>query len=125
VFSAIAWAVSGTPCVLQATTGVPCPGCGLTRAVFMAFRGDFEGAFQMHPLFIAGVAILLALPFLAWRFPGFLDSRTFRLVGMTVIVLFLAVYAVRMISGFPAVPPMVYNDHSFLGRILSMAHWIG
>lgn len=30
--------------------GVPCPGCGLTRATLLLFSGDIAGAFRMHPL---------------------------------------------------------------------------
>lgn len=32
--------------------------CGLTRAMFMVLRGDFAGAWKMHP-FIYGVIILV------------------------------------------------------------------
>lgn len=31
--------------------GVPCPGCGLTRATLTAFDGRLMDAFQLHPLF--------------------------------------------------------------------------
>lgn len=44
-------------------TGFPCPGCGLTRAMFMVLRGDFAGAWKMHP-FIYGVIILGGM---VWR----------------------------------------------------------
>lgn len=30
--------------------GVPCPGCGLTRATLLLFSGDVAGALHMHPL---------------------------------------------------------------------------
>jgi len=124
-FAVIAWAVAGTPCVMQATTGIPCPGCGLTRAVILALGGDFRGAFQIHPLFWMGAAVLLVLPLLMWRFPGVLRTRAFQIIGLSIIVLFLAVYAVRMLHGFPHTPPMVYNGYSFAGRILRMTRWIG
>jgi len=43
------------PCLWKLTTGIPCPGCGLTRAFILASRLDFVGA--------AGINIL-ALPLL-------------------------------------------------------------
>ena len=45
-------------CPMVIMTGFPCPGCGLTRAMFMVLRGDFTGAWKMHP-FIYGVIILV------------------------------------------------------------------
>lgn len=30
--------------------GVPCPGCGLTRATLLLFSGDVASALRMHPL---------------------------------------------------------------------------
>jgi hypothetical protein len=37
-------------CPLAAITGLPCPGCGLTRATLAAVGGDFAGALRLHPL---------------------------------------------------------------------------
>ncbi len=35
--------------------GIPCPGCGLTRASLLALTGDFSGALRLHPLvFVMG-----------------------------------------------------------------------
>lgn len=36
--------------------GVPCPGCGLTRATLLLFSGDVAAALRMHPL------VLVLLP---------------------------------------------------------------
>ena len=30
--------------------GIPCPGCGLTRATLALLRGDVAGALRLHPL---------------------------------------------------------------------------
>lgn len=37
-------------CPSRALIGVPCPGCGLTRATFAAAHGDFHGMVHLHPL---------------------------------------------------------------------------
>lgn len=37
-------------CTLKATTGVPCPGCGLTRSWVSAVHGDLAGSLGHHPL---------------------------------------------------------------------------
>ena len=53
-------------CPVVLMTGLPCPGCGLTRAGFRVLRLDFYGAFKIHP-FIFGV-IALAVIFAAERY---------------------------------------------------------
>lgn len=47
-------------CPLAGLLGVPCPGCGLTRAALALAVGDLAGAVEMHPLSPA------LIPFGAW-----------------------------------------------------------
>jgi hypothetical protein len=55
-------------CPFRAVTGVPCPGCGLTRATIELLLGDLTGSLHTHafaPVFIAGLALMfvsLVLP---------------------------------------------------------------
>lgn len=86
----------------------------------MALSGDFAAAFRMHPLFPLGMILLTGLPLLMWRAPVFLHTRAFRLSATFLIAAFLAVYAIRMAVLFPYTPPMVYNDNSILGRLLTL-----
>lgn len=50
-------------CPFDYFLGIPCPGCGMTRAFLALLRLDFEEAFYYHPLFplviVAAVIILL------------------------------------------------------------------
>lgn len=48
-------------CPLYAATGLYCPGCGCTRAVYDLSHGDVLGAFSMNPLFVSVVPLLVAL----------------------------------------------------------------
>lgn len=53
--------LTGRGCPIRALTGIPCPGCGLTRAYLCLFRGDLRGALYYHPLFWAVPLPLLLL----------------------------------------------------------------
>lgn len=39
------------PCIYMHFLRIPCPGCGMTRAVFSALRLDFAAAFSYHWMF--------------------------------------------------------------------------
>jgi hypothetical protein len=43
-------------CPMRAALGVPCPGCGMTRATHLLAHGDLTAALHMHPL------VLVLLP---------------------------------------------------------------
>jgi hypothetical protein len=47
---AAAFAVNMPLCPMAGILGVPCPGCGLTRASLALVHGDFARAFHFHPL---------------------------------------------------------------------------
>lgn len=38
-------------CVFQRFFGIPCPGCGMTRALLAVLRLDLKAAFFYHPMF--------------------------------------------------------------------------
>jgi len=52
-------------CPLRATTGIPCPFCGMTRGVGRVLDGDVGGAAALNPgsllLVLAAVALFVAV----------------------------------------------------------------
>ena len=44
---------TGISCVFQHFLGIPCPGCGMTRAFLCLTRLDFAGAWRYNPLIFA------------------------------------------------------------------------
>ncbi len=48
------------PCIFHAMTGLYCPGCGSTRALYCLIHGDLGAAFRFNPL------LLISLPFFAY-----------------------------------------------------------
>ncbi|MEN6420524.1 MAG: DUF2752 domain-containing protein, partial [Smithella sp.] len=41
----------GIGCPIKFVTGIPCAGCGMSRALYCALKLDFHKAFHYHPLF--------------------------------------------------------------------------
>jgi hypothetical protein len=55
-------------CMFRQLTGLPCPGCGLTRSMIVLAHGDLATAALMHPggfplfLLLVGLALLILTP---------------------------------------------------------------
>lgn len=49
------------PCPFLHITGIPCPGCGLTRAIYFLLHGDVRASLTYHayaPVFLLGLIIV-------------------------------------------------------------------
>ncbi|WP_204034515.1 DUF2752 domain-containing protein [Micromonospora qiuiae] len=77
-------------CLLKLTTGLDCPGCGGTRALWYVLHADLPAAARHHFLFV------FALPFLAYFFVAWAGKQAFgwRLPELRV--------SPKMIGGFMA-----------------------
>jgi hypothetical protein len=49
LFAVFLWTDSDL-CLIKNTTGIPCPGCGLTRATLAMMTGNWEAVWTYHPL---------------------------------------------------------------------------
>ncbi|MCL2664432.1 MAG: DUF2752 domain-containing protein [Defluviitaleaceae bacterium] len=106
-------------CPIRFVTGLPCPGCGMTRAALALARLDFAGAFFMHPLIFLTVPVLAAI-IIIW-----LRDKKMQIIVKHKKALsfffcgnFLAVYAVRMVMYFPDVYPMAFDSNALLIRLI-------
>ncbi len=95
------------PCLFRWAAGIPCPGCGMSRAYLALCSGDFRQAFFWHPLFwappiIAGLCL--------WKKGAAQSPKLWIPAG----VLFFAVYLLRMALYFPDTPPMDYSPDNLL-----------
>jgi hypothetical protein len=50
-------------CLFRALTGLACPGCGSTRALHQLLHGNLLTAFQLNPLLILALPLLLLVLF--------------------------------------------------------------
>ena len=103
-------------CLIKHTIGFPCPGCGMTRAVGYLISFDFENAFFYHPL-------VFTLPFLIFIFL-YQDTKILgkiahsKIFWISVIILFIIVYIIRMILYFPDTEPMDYYNNPYIIKFL-------
>ena len=77
---------------------IPCPGCGITRAYLALLDLDVGSAFRYHPLFFTVAPTILYTvhrDVLKIR----LSAKAETILFTSLIVLFLAVYVIRLCTG--------------------------
>jgi hypothetical protein len=90
-------------CLFHALTGFACPGCGMTRALVAAFKGQWTLSAHHHSLGLPLIGVWTA--WLAWGASNRLRRRPFSQGfpdlarggrGWALVALVLAVYAARL-----------------------------
>lgn len=85
-------------CPFRRLTGIPCPLCGMTRAVLSALRLDFSLAFNHHPLFFLMPPLGLFLLFHVKK-GSRLPKWFFYIIYILTGILFLSVWIWRLMRG--------------------------
>ena len=101
--------ITGSICLIRGVTGVPCPSCGMSRAIIAFINGDIINAFKFHPLFW--------LPFILFVLIVF-KRKFFKQIIIGAIILTMSVYIFRIAMFFPDIEPMKYNEKSILNQII-------
>lgn len=97
--------------------GLPCPGCGMTRAVFFFITGQFQRGMQMNPLGL--LWILWAAYLVVMRYGFGKKAKGLMKAAGVIVVLMVAVYLYRMYCFFPGEPPISYTSGSLAERLIS------
>ena len=103
-------------CMLHSTTGLHCPGCGMTRSLHSFLNGDFEQAIAYNLLApivipILGIALLRSLWAWVWDVPTFRPSPTTRLKYYLTWALGFSVVLFLVLRNIPAHPFTLLAPH--------------
>jgi hypothetical protein len=82
----VSLSLPGWECPIFRITGIPCPGCGLSRAVTLLLRGDFKGSLRYHafaPIFLLTIVAVLLAAFLPKSITQPIVSKAEQLEGQT------------------------------------------
>lgn len=106
----------GAFCPLLVLTGIPCAGCGLTRATLYLLQGQISRAAFMNPSIFLIIIFLLYCGCFRYirgtRIKGFYAGLAILIAGMLVI------YAYRMYLYFPERIPYVYFSNNVLAKMI-------
>ena len=127
LFWILLWFLTGTSCWIRSFLGIPCPGCGSTRAVFALFRGDITKALKFHPLIFISLALIAAYIFISILKIDIFNKSKRKMLNIflfCVFVLYFGVYITRMILFYPRIEPMTYLETSVSGRLIHLVKHI-
>lgn len=104
--------VTGTICLIRGTVGIPCPTCGITRAINALIHGNVRLAFMYHPLFWLPIVIAVLVVYIY-------KTKTFKIILIISIIAIIMLYIIRMTLLFPDQEPMKYNNNSLIQKIFN------
>lgn len=113
----------GAFCPLLVITGIPCAGCGLTRASLFLLQGQAARAAYINPSIFLIIIFLLYCGY--FRYVRGRKIKGFSL-GLAILVLsMLVIYFVRMYLYFPERAPYVYHSNNVFARVIpGYSDWI-
>ena len=102
------------PCLFANVTGLPCPGCGMTRAMGALVRGDWNAAVQFHP-FAPGLVLFAFLVAFVALTPRKLHDSLVRIIERmevktripTLFLLAAIIYGLLRMGGLCSNPSVV------------------
>ncbi len=103
-------------CIFERVIGIPCMGCGLTRACLAALSLDFESAFYYNPMFLVTLSLLAVCTFKGSDI--FKEKRKNTIFWIVITSTYLLVYAYRMILYFPHTQPMTFNEQAIVPQVV-------
>lgn len=109
--------ISPITCVFFDVFGIPCPGCGMSRALFSLLQLDFKAAFMYHPL-------IFVMPFIGGyiiknRYLQTSYDKNFPKFIKITCLMFIILYIIRLVLIFPTVP-LVINEDAIIFKVLEI-----
>jgi len=110
-------------CPFLIITGLPCAGCGLTRAALYLLKGQISRAAHSNPSIFPVLIFVLYCGY--FRYIKGSSVRGIKAALAVLVVGMLAVYGIRMYLYFPGQAPYVYqSDNLLAGWIPGYGDWM-
>lgn len=103
-------------CPMLIFCGLPCAGCGMTRAIFYIMTGRVKRGMVLNPA--APLWILFFFYAFINRYLREKKGKIFYLILSIACVMTIAMYLYRMLTQFPGNPPMVFYKNNFISRFV-------
>ena len=109
-------------CPLIIFCGIPCPGCGVSRATACFLMGRWQQAWQLNPMIFP---LVFTAVYFGWnRYLIGSRAKGIKALIVVLLVLMIAVYGVRMYLYFPNRVPYVYTEDNMLAHFYTFCRQI-
>ena len=106
-------------CISKLIFGLPCPGCGLSRAGISLLMLDFSKAWHYNPIIFLIPFMLLLLIFKDVEWVNKIFKK--KILWIIILILIISCYIVRMIMYFPDHDVLCLNYNSLLFKIFNIS----
>lgn len=103
-------------CPVYQVVGLPCAGCGMSRATRFVLTGQFARAYYLNPL--SFLIVFFGFYCLFCRYISGKKIRYFVHGIIVIFILLLLFYIVRMYVYFPNRVPYVYNYNNIMENLV-------
>lgn len=102
-------------CPMVFLCGLPCPGCGMTRAFWSLVTLHPIRAFEYNPSYPLWLGMMIA--FVVQRYVRGGDVKKLQIPLFVVCLLTVLIYVWRMTHCFPGTEPMVYTHDNLVSTV--------
>ena len=120
LLAAVLLHATGIGCPIRWLTGIPCAGCGMSRAFLSVFTGHFRAACEYHPLIF--LTLPVALLWLTGRLPERRIASLQKPAVTLIITVFITVYIIRLVRQDPVLE--IDISKGILWRIAKEVHYV-
>lgn len=101
-------------CPIEKITGIPCPGCMMTTALYYFIQFDFKTAYYFNPALY--LLLLMVIPlWITYK----KNKQFFQYLLSFTLLIWLVIYCIRMFIIFPNYP-MQYVEDNVIAKIFNL-----
>ena len=108
--------VQGAFCPMVSVFGLPCPGCGLVRAMLYVLKGQFAEAFYINPCVYLWIGFLLYI--MVSRYVLGKPIKHVTKIVVIIGILMVIRYVYGMYQYYPKRPPFSYTGGNKMEEII-------
>lgn len=117
VLIVLCFLIIGWLCPIQQIFGIPCPGCGMTTALYYFVQGRFQEAYFFNPAFYL-LLLFCLYSGIGWLMNhNFLYSKGWQLSFWLFMIIWFGIWLYRMCTIFPEWP-MIYFEENLFHKLL-------
>lgn len=107
-------------CPFAIFTGLPCPGCGITRAFIYFIKLQWRQAFSMNPCIFIWIPVLIILFINRYLLYSVISPQIINRILVICGIISVIIYIIRMFTLYPDIEPMAYYHQNILHILISL-----